>query len=497
MPELKGVIAAAGKGLRLYPYTEHVPKALLNIDGTPILQRNIELMRDALGIQTIYILVGHEKEKIISFSGDGNNLGVNIKYIDVKHIDKGFADGLLLVQEYINDIFCLMLGDEVYYNSNHHEMLKLLDKDFSVVCAVKKAVCPNIIKHNYSVEIKNGVMTSLIEKPQTMQNDYLGCGTFLLKPEIFDYIKATPRSSRTKRVELVDAINLIAKKTGKAYPFILEGGYVNVNKIDDYNTANYLVRSGNFDKKIISLIIPAYNEESSIGYVIDDFKDKVSEIVVVNNNSKDNTEKIASQKGARVLTGSFKGYGDALKFGMDNARGDIFILTEADGSFLAKDLGKILEYLKDADMVLGTRTTSQMIEQGANMNSLLRLGNIIVAKLIELLWLRKHEPRFTDVGCTYRGIWRDVYYEIRDALRGAGPEFSPEMMIEAMRYNKRVIEIPVTYAGRISGESKFSGGLLASARTALRMLKLIMSRKVIDIFDKLNLWRLSSLFKGK
>jgi hypothetical protein len=175
---------------------------------------------------------------------------------------------------------------------------------------------------------------------------------------------------------------------------------------------------------------------------------------------------------------------------MDNAAGDILILTEADGSFLAKDTGKILEYLKDADMVLGTRTTSQMIEQSANMSFLLRLGNILAAKFIELLWLRKHEPRLTDVGCTYRGIWKSAYNEIRGSLKGTGPEFSPEMIIAAMCYNKRIIEIPVTYSGRISGESKFSGTFFSSLITALRMFWLIIIRKIYDIIDRLNIWKL-------
>ena len=86
---------------------------------------------------------------------------------------------------------------------------------------------------------------------------------------------------------------------------------------------------------------------------------------------------------------------------MDAATGDILVLVEADGTFRAKDLGKLLEFLKDADMVIGTRTTRQMIEQGANMDGLLRWGNVVVGKLVEALWWRM-EPRFTDVGCTYR-----------------------------------------------------------------------------------------------
>ena len=477
MKELIGLIPAAGKGLRLHPDAEHLPKPLFKIDGIPILQRNIELMHDALRIRQIYILVGYKKEKIISELGDGDKFGVDIRYIAVDDVNKGLAEGIFLAKGHIHDVFCVILGDEIYYNSNHNEMMDLLEKDFSIICGIKEVKNPFVIKKNYSVEIENGQIVSLEEKPETIKNNYLGCGTYLFKPEFFDYIKITPPSPRTKRVELIDVINVVAKKEGKVYPFMLQGEYINVNDVDGYNLANYTLRSLDLNKKSVSLIIPAYNEEFSLPYVIDDFKDQVDEIVVVNNNSRDKTEEIARQKGAKVLAGSFTGYGDALKFGMDNAQGDILILAEADGSFFARDLGKILEYLKDADMVLGTRTTKQMIEQAANMPFLLRWGNVIVAKLIELLWLYK-EPRLTDVGCTYRGIWKSSYLEIRDSLKGAGPEFSPEMIIEAIHHNKRVIEIPITYSGRIGGESKFSKNLLANTRTALRMLKLIFLKRI-------------------
>ena len=73
-------------------------------------------------------------------------------------------------------------------------------------------------------------------------------------------------------------------------------------------------------------------------------------------------------------------------------------------------------------MVIGTRTTRQMIEQGANMEGPLRWGNVLAGKLVELLWWGQ-EPRFTDLGCSYRAIWKDAYLKIRDRLQGIGPEF--------------------------------------------------------------------------
>ena len=93
-------------------------------------------------------------------------------------------------------------------------------------------------------------------------------------------------------------------------------------------------------------------------------------------------------------------------------------------------------------MVLGTRTTRQMVQQGANMRSIMRWGNVTVAKLVELLWYVSSEPRLTDVGCTYRALHRATWNAIRGGLKEAGAPFSPEMICEAFRCGLRVIEIP-------------------------------------------------------
>jgi len=132
--------------------------------------------------------------------------------------------------------------------------------------------------------------------------------------------------------------------------------------------------------------------------------------------------------------------------------------------------------MKDADMVIGTRTTREMIEQGTNMHGIVRWANVIVGKFIEALWWDQ-EPRFTDVGCTYRAIWRDVYEKVRPRLVGKGPEFSPELMIEVLRERKRVVEIPVSYYARAGGESKHSAGFWQLAKTATKMLRMIVRKR--------------------
>ncbi|MEZ5962734.1 MAG: glycosyltransferase family 2 protein [Planctomycetota bacterium] len=235
-----------------------------------------------------------------------------------------------------------------------------------------------------------------------------------------------------------------------------------------------------FRGKSVSLVVPAYNEAETIAAVVSEFRQTphLDEIVVVDNNCTDATASLAEAAGARVVRETVPGYGSALMAGMGHAKGDIFVLTEADGSFCAKDLEKLLVYLDDADLVVGTRTTRQMVEQGANMRFLLRWGNVAMAKFLELLWIRPSEPRFTDVGCTYRALHRSTFLAIKDGLRERGPAFSPEMMCAALNARRRVIEIPVTYRRRSGGTSKHSASFRKVARTAFMMFKTICRKRL-------------------
>lgn len=479
---LTGLIAAAGPGTRLHPKSKRISKVLLTVDGDSLLLRNIHIMKNIPGIKKIFIITGKNHEAIQREIEEGSDPGVSISYIKNNSPEQGLAKGVLLAEPYIQSKFCLILSDELYENSGHEKIHALLNDDFMAVCCVKKGANLHEIRKNYSLEIDNGKITALSEKPTLITNDYLGCGTFLFNPRIFNFIKNTPVSSKTGSVELIDAMNLAIQAKANVLPFFLSGDYVNVNTIDDLNYANYIVRRKVFAQKKISLIIPAWNEADSIGYVIEDFKGLVDEIIVADNMSTDNTAEIALSKGALVYSASLRGYGHAIRYGMEKAIGDILIITEADGSFKARDLGKFLEYLKDADMVIGTRTTKQLIEQGANMSLLLRLGNAAVAKIIEILWWRWHEPRLTDVGCTYRGIWKDSWLKIKDNLSADGPAFSPEMIIEPIRHYMRIIEIPVSYHGRIGGESKHSGSVMNTVKTGLSMLFLIIRKKIKSLF---------------
>lgn len=240
-----------------------------------------------------------------------------------------------------------------------------------------------------------------------------------------------------------------------------------------------------FRDRTVSLVIPAYNEEATIQQVVEEFRTEphLDEILVVDNNCKDRTAERAAAAGARVLAEPRPGYGAALLAGMAAAKGDILVLTEADGSFRARDVIKLLVYLEDAGMVLGTRTTRQMVDQGANMRFFLRWGNVFMAKWLQLCWLRPAEPRFTDVGCTFRALTRATFERIRPRLRETGPAFSPEMMCAALQARCRVIEVPVTYSPRLGGESKHSDTLGRQVRTAFKMWKTICRKRFLERSD--------------
>lgn len=473
-----GVIPAAGRGLRLIPYTENTPKTLFEVGGKTLLERNIDILVQKVQVKKIYIIYGHLGQQIIETLTQNKYPDVAIEYVECTHPEIGLANGLALLKNKITEPFVTILGDELYLNSNHEILNSLPLENLNAATGYLTHGDIDQIQQNYSLEINSGWISRLVEKPQHISNDLLGCGTFIFTPKIFSYIESTQPSKRSGKVELIDALNRMAEAEGHVKPVLLTGLYQNINYERDYINATHLYRKEHFQEYKTSLIIPAYNEEASLRYVIDEFSGKVDEILIAASFSDDATVQIAEDSGCSTLIKKFAGYGDALKQGMAAASGDILILVEADGSFSADDLPKLLSYLHNADMVIGTRTTKQLILQGANMSGLLRWGNLLAAKYLQFLWFSP-ENRFTDLGCTYRALWRDCFEVIKDNLEGKGPEFSPEMMVEVIRAKRKIIEIPVTYRPRIGGESKHSRNWAGILKTATRMLAIITRKRLI------------------
>jgi glycosyltransferase involved in cell wall biosynthesis len=227
-----------------------------------------------------------------------------------------------------------------------------------------------------------------------------------------------------------------------------------------------------YGDRTVSVVLPAYNEEQYIRAAVEDFARTgvVDEIVVVDNNSRDRTAEEAQATTARVVQEAAQGYGHALRRGLREARGDIVIMAEPDGTFVGRDVLKLLAYSEDFDMVCGTRTTRELLWEQANMGWFLRIGNWAVAKLLQVL----HDgPSLSDCGCTLRLTHRRALEQIRDDLTVGGSHFLPEMVILGLRKNLSIIEVPVNYRRRV-GESKITGNLKGTLRTGFRMIGLIL-----------------------
>lgn len=238
-----------------------------------------------------------------------------------------------------------------------------------------------------------------------------------------------------------------------------------------------------YKNKKLSVVIPTYNEAESIKFVIDEFFKTgfVDEVVAVDNNALGDTEKeIKKTKATYIKESEKQGYGFALMRGLEEASGDIIVMAEADGTFLPKDIEKLLSYSEEFEAVLGTRTSRSAIWSGAFMPFPVRFANWLWAKIIEVLY---NGPVLTDVGCTYKLISRGALEKIKPLFRlskGDG-KFSPELMIWLIKKKINLIEVPVIYKERI-GQSMYTGTIWKSAKLGVRMLPLIIKYK----FKKLN-----------
>ncbi len=165
-----------------------------------------------------------------------------------------------------------------------------------------------------------------------------------------------------------------------------------------------------------------------------------------------------------------QGYGYACRRGLMEADGDLIVLAEPDGTFLPSDINKLLVFSDECDAVFGTRTTRELIWQGANMDWFLRWGNWAVAKIIEVLFNTSH---LSDVGCTYRVYTRELADLVAEKMQIGDNHAGPEMTLLAITSGARFVEIPVNYLPRV-GTSSATGDLRTAIAIGLRMIGLIV-----------------------
>lgn len=219
--------------------------------------------------------------------------------------------------------------------------------------------------------------------------------------------------------------------------------------------------------KIIKVIIPAYNEEKSIIKVIQDIPSVVDEIIIVDNNSSDQTAKNAQEAGAKVLSEIKKGYGNACLKGISYVKSqthqtDIIVFLDGDFSDYPEELTKLIAPIinDNIDFVIGARV-SRFREKGSMTRPQI-FGNWLATTLMSILF----NSKFTDLG-----PFRAIKYSKLLALKMEDKTYgwTVEMQLKALKNNYSYIEIPVKYRNRI-GVSKVSGTIKGAIFAGVNIL---------------------------
>ena len=220
----------------------------------------------------------------------------------------------------------------------------------------------------------------------------------------------------------------------------------------------------------ISVIIPVFNEEKSIPYVLNDIPNFVNLIIVCDNSSTDKTSEIAKNMGAKVVFEEKKGYGNACLKAISYLRNledkpEIVVFIDGDYSDDPKQIKKIVDpiFYEGYDLVLGARTKSLRDKNSMTVHQI--FGNWLACFLMRIFF----NSRFKDLG-PFRAITWDklMQLDMRDKSFG----WTIEMQIKALIKNYKYKEIGVKYKKRI-GKSKISGTLVGSILAGKKILYLI------------------------
>lgn len=196
---MQAVILAAGKGIRMRPFTEEKPKPLIEVANKPVLEHNLDQM---LGlINEAIIVVGYKKDLIINKFGN-NYLGMKLTYV-VQEKPLGTGHALLQTEGKIKNKFLVLNGDDLY---SRKDMEKILKYEHCLLAKRKKEV-----KGFGVIIVEGGLVKTIIEKPKKFVSNLVNAGLYCLTPKIFKILKTLKKSERGE-YEITTALNELAKQ---------------------------------------------------------------------------------------------------------------------------------------------------------------------------------------------------------------------------------------------------------------------------------------------
>lgn len=219
---------------------------------------------------------------------------------------------------------------------------------------------------------------------------------------------------------------------------------------------------------IIAVILPTFNEELIVEQVVKDYQNQefVKHVIVIDNHSTDKTVEIAQRCGAIVIAKKEnKGFADSCVVGIHTSLktdANIIVFSECDGTFSGSDISKMIPYLANCDLVVGTRQV-QVLNEKENQNSMLHVwGNNFLAKLLQIKYfslLHLGIVQLTDVGCMHRCIRRKALEKIVNKfthhitgeviISKSSGVFAILMTMIGIEHNLKIVEVPISFKKRI------------------------------------------------
>ncbi len=226
---------------------------------------------------------------------------------------------------------------------------------------------------------------------------------------------------------------------------------------------------------LVSVVIPCLNEAENIESCVNAALEAIvrmgvhGEVVVADNNSEDDSARLAERAGARVVVERRRGYGSAYLAGFEASRGRYIVMADADLTYDFDEIPRFVAALEDgAEMVIGDRMDN--IQPGAMPWLHQYIGNPILTGLLNLFF----RTGISDAHCGMRAVRREVLPRLD--LRTTGMEFASEMVIRASKEHLKIAEFPIEYHPR-GGESK-----LSSFRDGWRHLRFLLVHSPNHLF---------------
>ena len=231
---MKGVLICGGTGTRLRPLTEITNKSLLPVYDQPLIYYPLSVLIEA-GIHEIVVISGTEHiDQMASFLGSGARFGCDLSY-KVQETPGGIAQALGLAEEFAeNDDICAILGDNIYFD-NFAEQIKSFQKGAHLF--VKEV---SDVERFGVVEIKDGKVTSIEEKPMKPKSTYAATGCYIYDARCFDIIRNLKPSARGE-FEITDVSDWYLKH-GELSATILKDEWIDAGTFESLHRASVLVR---------------------------------------------------------------------------------------------------------------------------------------------------------------------------------------------------------------------------------------------------------------